>query len=310
MFNAEIKNQFMDWYDVGESSMQFVRGMFSTSEEYEIKFGKDIAQMTYAELIITINGFNNWDLRYYYTLMSYLKAYVSWGLENQAFDDVSDDVYRISPVDIDFIGAFQKKVFRDEEDFISSIRKVREFNQGYPDVPALMFLWCGFEMKDVPGITDDEVDFTSNTICHGGFCAHFSENVSKVLKEFSDTKVAYRENASCQYPVYKDLAYDGFIKPFYPGKSTRISKPVSVSQLNNYIRRANERYGNLGYFQKITPKDVWNSGRLNALHIAEESGIDILSAENKDLVFEIIRKPNMYDVFIREYQMFKKAFNY
>ena len=309
MYNSEVKERFLSQYISNGS--KGIDGRFQLLEESEQIVGKDIAEMSVSESILAINSLELVDMASVESTLSTIKSYVKWCSDNAVFSGGAGGVLNVTLDDIDPSNAMARIFFRDEHDFLYSMRKVREFDELQNDVIALIFAWLGLSFDEALDIHEDGVNFDERKIyARDGsiLVPWFSDEFAEVLMLYKRTKSATRQNATTTYEVIKDLSYDGFIKRVCSVNSDKLGTMVPARQLTSAVNKLNQKYVDLGYAPRFTAKNAMRCGGLNRLFSLEQSGVSIDDKQNSAIVEETYGS-KQYRKIRWQYKYYKKAFN-
>lgn len=201
--------------------------------------------------------------------------------------------------------------FRDEQDFLYSMRKVDAFDDLNNHVVALALAWLGLDVEEALAICESDIDFENRKIFDRfgvELVPWFSDGIADVLIQYRDTGSAIRQNATTTYEVVKDRTFDGFIKRVCPPGSKKMGDPISPRQMVGAIGRMNDRYVALGYPPRLSTRNVLRCGGLHRVWLLEQQGIDVFDKKNAELV-EVAYGFAKYRVISWQYKYYKKAFN-
>lgn len=312
MYNQEIKERFLSEYDSKSSYVSTRSTLLDNIGEYEKFLCKDIAEMTKDEAVRAINSLEMCEYSTATTSITTLKAYAKWCKVNGYFKESNFGISEITIDDVDPTSIMSKILFRDENDFIYSMRKVRSFDEGYPEVVYLALAWLGVDQKYALIMKDSAVDLVNRKIYDekGNVIVNqISDGVLFVLTEFVRCNVVQRENGTSVYDLIKDLSVDRFIKKFCVRSSEKMGQPFSTNQIWSSTFKLNRAYTELGYAPRFTYTNVQESGGLYRIWQLEQSGVDVFAKKNIPLVLSAFGKSKQYTKVIWKYKFYKKAFN-
>lgn len=272
---------------------------------------KDFAEMTKEEAVYAVNQMEFYELSSAEVTISVLKTYVRWCKDNMIFENYVGGFLQASVDDIDPSAEMAKLFFRDEHDFLYSLRKLREFNELHNDVVALVFIWIGIPLEKSVSIRDRNVDLETRKIYDEDgtvIASDFSDDILSILQQYRNTKTATRYNGTTGMTVMKDLSHDGFIKRVCTVKSSKLGEKVSDKQMSCAIGKLNQKYVELGFNPRFFPKNVQRSGALYRLWLLEQTGIDISDKGNATIVEETYGS-KQYRSIKWQYKYYKIAFN-
>lgn len=311
MYNPEIKERFLQWYDPQNAKRNTPRVAFSIVERGEMQLGKDVAEMTRAEALDTLKQSGTSEYGTVRLAVNTLKKYVAWCQGNQVFPSIPGGFLELKAGDVDFSQSIAETLIRDESDFLSTLSSVREFDQGYPEPPVLALSWLGLRIKEVLSLKENDVDLTTRTITLVGkvLVQGFSDEIHALLEQYVSCKTAERDHRTGWRSVIKDYSTDLFLKRMLPRGNKDFGKPFGYSQMSTAIGNLNDRLKEDGLPGRLTYMNVWESGRYAKLWELEQSGIQVIAPGNRLLVEEVFRHSKSYYSAIRMYKAYKIAFN-
>lgn len=309
MYNLEVKERFLSEY-TGNGSKS-IQGRFELMEQHERLLSKDIAEMSKDEAIASINKLEFIEMGSAESILSALKCYVKWCIDNKVFENAIYGFLQVSLSDIDPSVSMSKIFFRDERDFLYSMHKVREFDELQNDVIALILAWLGLSLDEALYIRDEDIDFEARKIFdrNGGVLVPWiSDEFAEVLYQYQRTKSAVRQNGTTTYEVIKDLSYDGFIKRVCSANSDKLGTKIAARQLVSAINKLNQRYVSLGFSPRFSIQNAQRCGGLHRLWLMEQSGFVVDDKKNASVVEEVYGS-KQYRKILWQYKHYKRAFN-
>jgi len=300
MFNPEVKEQFLSKYQ----GWARTGGYFDALEEVS---EKEIAEMSVADVQNTFRKLELFELASVDALLSLVRNYVEWCRDNKVFDNYCGGFLEVSTKDYDPTSHMARMFFRDEGDFLRSLRKVRMFDEGYPEVVAMALVWLGLGYSEICALKDNHVDLESRKIyANDGevLVSGFSDDIHSLLVQFVKCNVASRS----AYNVVKDKSLDVFLKRMCSPTSDKMGTPIRPRQLTNLVNKMNMQYEALDYPPRFSMLNVQRSGALYRLWVAEQNGLDVFSKENEQEVCQIYGSKK-YRGVVWQYKYYKKAFN-
>lgn len=310
MYNPQIKTRFLEVYNPGNTQKNFPSSMFAVLENHEETLGKDLGEMDRAEAkeVLNTSGFNEYGT--VRNAINVLKHYTTWCKENRVFQMIPGGFLELTAAEIDITDAVRRSYFRDEQDFLSTIRLVREFDQGYPEPVLYCFAWLGLKIREALSLRDDDVNMDNRTICLAGeiIVDGFSDGIYNLLEQYIDCDSAERGHATGSRLVMKDYSVDFFMKKMLSPNSKDWGRVYNYNQMSTAMGRLNRKLKEAGYPGRLQYEDVWNSGCYNRLWRAEQSGVDVFATKNRAFVEQIIRQMKGYHNTLVMYRIFKKAF--
>ena len=307
MYNQEIKERFLS---ESMKNIRFSLEGFRKAEPIETKTGKDIAEMTREESLEVIREIGVSEYSSLRATITAFKNYVNWCQNNRVFKTIPGGFTELKPSDVGLSEELKYTLFKDEEDFLSALKSVREFDQGYPEPPVLCLVWSGLKAKEIIALKDNDVNMETQTVTVDGGIAvsGFSKAVAEVLQQYIDCKVAERDHYTGWRQVIKDYSTDFFLKRMLPRGNKDFGKPFGSSQISSAINKLNKKLEDDGNPARLKPDNVWNSGRYYAMWQAEQSGIDVTKPGNRQIVEDIFRHSKGYYSAIHMYKAYKEAF--
>lgn len=308
MYNEEVKQDFLDTVCTSLRRQKDVAKAFSSIASFEQRNGLDIAEMNKELCLkmlqsVKINEYGG--VRSYVTR---LRDYTKWCKENKMFASIPGGIFEISPDDIDITDSLKGILFKDELELLESIRVVRDFDSGYPEVAAFCLYWLGVTKDEVALLKDTDVDLGSRVI-HGRdgvITEGFSDTICDVLNRYRSCKWSTRQNGTTTKRVRKDLSVDTFLKRMLADGSKKFGKPVTKVQITALCQDVVTDCSMLGLPSRHTFQNVWRCGRYNHLYALEQSGVDVMNRSTIETVFR--GRKSYYDA-IRMYQYYKKVFD-
>lgn len=307
MYNADIKERFLQ----SESkNLRYTQEGFRKAEPFETEHGKDLAEMTKEEAVTMMNSIGIIEDSSIRSTLTAFKNYVIWCEENHVFTTIGRGFAVLKPTDIDISESIKAGLFQNDFDFLTTLRTLRAFDEGYPEPPVLCLAWLGLKIKEILALQDGDVNMETRTISINGnaIACGFSDAIAQVLQEFIDCKVSERDHKTGWRQVIKDYSTDYFLKRMLPKGSRDFGKPIGYSQIAAALSRLNAKLIDAGKPPRLKFENVWNSGRYYQMWEAEQSGVDITAKENRLVVERIFRDAKGYYNAIRMYEAYKKAF--
>jgi integrase len=309
MYNAEVKERFLSEYT--GNGAKSIKGRFELIEESERLLGKDIAEMSKSEAILSINKLDFIEMGSAESILSAIKCYVRWCIDNRIFDNAGEGFLQVLLSDIDPSASMARMFFRDEYDFLYSMRKIREFDELQNDVIALIFAWLGLSIEEALDLRDEDIDFEARKIYNRNGTAivsGISDEFAEILHQYQRAKSAVRQNGTTTYEVIKDLSHDGFIKRVCSTNSDKLGTKIPPRQLVSAINKLNQKYAELGFNPRFSVQNANRCGGLYRLWTLEQSGFVIEDKKNSHIVEEVYGS-KQYRKILWQYKYYKKAFN-
>lgn len=310
LYNEVEKESFILERISTKSLIRMAKILFNKTEEFEKLFGKDVSQFTEQEANEIVKSLQMMSLGSLYNYRAIMKAYISWCDMNMVFDNISYGFLSAFSTDTDF--SDKCLWFKDPQDLYISMRKVRDFDSGYAEPPLLCFAWLGLDKQTSYDLLDSQVDMENRRIFDndGNIISTWeSEEISDVLTRYIDCKIAYRENASCTYPVIKDIGDKHFLKKFCPQDSPRLGESYTSVQLDSGLHRFSIKYKSLGFPDKMKYRYAWESGRLFEIYTIEQAGFNINDPNNQGKILDAFKNAKSLRNILWMYGNYKQAFN-
>lgn len=308
MYNEDIKRDFLDTACNSLKKQRDIAKVFSSIALFEQESGLDIAEMgkNLSAQALERTGINEYSgIRSYITR---LREYVRWCKENNIFPSIPGGIFEVSPDDVDITDSLRGVLFKDEFDLLESIRLVRDFDSGYPEVAAFCLYWLGVTKDEAVSLKDTDVDL-ENRIVYGqdGIIAEgFSDDICNVLSRYRNCKWSTRPNGNTISRVRKDLSVDTFLKRMLTDGSKKFGKPVAKEQITAICYDMMTDYSELGFPYRHSFSNVWRCGGFNRMYKLEQSGVDVM---NRPVIETVFRGKKSYYDTLRMYQYYKKVFN-
>jgi len=316
MYNAEVKERFLSTIEDEENAKTLLRHLkkFSSAEE---KKGKDIAQMDIYDAIEATQELGIMKPSTLKTVLTSTRKYAKWCTNEGIFSDCGSGFCDIKTADIEYSSA--KIFFLGEDDLLSSIKAVRDIENGEVEVPYLIFCWLGIDKKMIRTMKDSQVDLENRVIYSTDgkvLVRDFSYKIRDVLMVYKKCRVSVKYYGGAPSESYKDMSVDTFLKHFFTekvlktGSDKNIGKPFSAGAIRGAVGRISADYEEKFGVSKLTPKNVETSGCLSRLLIAEiELGDDITAPKNRrlfDSIMKLTDKSRRND-YVSMYKKYKAA---
>lgn len=312
MYNEEIKNRFIEEHY--PSSRKGPRSAFNRLERFESSIGKDAAEMTRAEAIVALSEIPFSNKSSIASFKSILKKYVVWCRDNAIFVEIPGGIEGLEPTQRDIRETVNELYFRDEADFLHSLKKVCQmyFVDGKISPLIAVLTWLGLKKSEIIAIEDSDVDLHKRII-HNQFgdvvAEGYSDEIAEILYLYDRCNVAERSNKNGPYLVYKDRSRSIFVKKYQAVNSESVGETISEKNVTQAFQDLNTVYLSLGYGRRFTHSNVHLSGCLYRLYKLEESGLDVFDESNADVVCSVFRNSINYKNILWRYNAYKNAFN-
>ncbi len=188
MYNEERKTRFIT---ETHSSSEYGRSIFTTTEPYETKEGVDVSEFTANTLQSLINENFGSRIRTAYTVISFLKSYISW-CKKEGYK-TTDGVYSL---EIDVDSKMRQKMVASPAHLESILNKIFEpVTSNTVDCLYRCYLWmafAGIDEDETVEVLVSEVDLGSMLIEHnGGSYEIYREAVSAFKMACEATEFRY-----------------------------------------------------------------------------------------------------------------------
>lgn len=315
MYNEEIKRKFLEWYYQGHKQNSQHLRYFEIVQPFEESVGKDIAELDSKEAKECLSTLEITSIGSVRNMISLFRQYLKWCDEYEVFQNIRAGFRNVKENEFDMSHSFSEVYFKDEDNFLQTLRAAREFDNGYPDVPYFIFSWLGLSKEYAVSVRESDVDLEDKVIYtpDGSICAMgFSDEIRDILQTFKNCKVGTRGTGAGHRIVYKDMSTDVFIKRFLPRGTKSADKagtPYTTIQMDGQINK----YKTFGLpedlLKKLTYHNVLRSGIFSRLYAIEKSGVDVLAKENWFLTAVINESYTGARNLRKNYEEYKRAFN-
>lgn len=310
MYNEEIKRKFLEEFDPKRSKGNGPITYLQKIAPYEETLHKDFAEMDEAEAKGAIEYAKLKEASVLRQALSVMRRYTNWCKENGVYTNIPNGVANLKSKDFDLSVVLADIVFKDENDFFTTLRSIYSFDDGVADVPYLALAWAGLRKNEIIELKDSEIDLQNRVITnHDGtiMIPYFSDMVHDALVRYVECKGAMRGHHAGVKHVIKDMSVDTFLKKMLNPGSKDFGTNYKTTAIETHIR---DEYKKLSNPPRKQPGfiNVWNSGRYYHLHTIEQSGVDVHAPENKELVESVFRYEKGYYDAIKMYDNYKRAF--
>lgn len=306
MYNQEIKERFLAEFTARKNEKS-CRSKFEAMGQHETLLDKDFAEMSAEEAISAMKYVRTGTYGSAFALISQVRAYVKWCSENKVFQNVNAELGSLTVDDVDISDNLRKLLFKDEDELIKELRKVRPFDDGYYDVIVMIFAWLGISQDQGMSIKVDAVNLDNMTVRVDSKIVMFSDNLRDILRTYSRTKTGTRLNKNGPREVYRDDSFDLFIRKFAPPK--QLGKKLTKSQVQDAVYSLNEAYEELGNEPRFTVGNVLASGALRRVYDLEKSGVNVFTPKSKTAVTDVFGTGAKLHEILWLYRNYKRAFN-
>lgn len=309
MYNQEIKERFLRKYDPHGQSGSYA--WFDAISVYEKTVDRDLAQMSLKEVIEALGRVNIGTYNTANSLKNFVRKYVLWCHETMAFDNVNLDTKSIKTADIDASRYLQNLWFSNEDDLLSKMKTVRDFDNGYYEVVVMIFAWIGIPQEKVLAIRKEDVDIQSRkiTIPDTGEIFEFSDKFAEVISEYANTNIATRKYRGDPPFVYKYDKTGLFVCRFcFPGEEE--DAELTDSKIVTAISKMNQAYEALSDHEGVfTYTNAQKCGAMNRVWQLERSGVDVFKMSNKGQLKSAFRLNSERREILWLYKNYKQAFS-
>lgn len=284
MFNQEIKERYIA--SRAESMHNEYRNYFVASEPFEEQFGKDVACFTVEEIDQFLRRYGFCEPHTVRNRVAKLSSYSAWYGEQFGSADNAFKKYDI--VQFPYAELLKPTLTFSANDLVNRILQVYDADSGQSAIAALCLAWLGIDGKTAISLKKEQVDTAAGRIydATGGLLvSHMPEEIRGMLQAYSKTQSAIRvQNRT--FEVYADDR-GLFIKRFITANSGKAGKPISVTQLSEWIGELHDRYANLfgdDAAISLNLSNVLRSGGLHRLRELDKANVDVRSNKSADSV--------------------------
>lgn len=284
MFNQEIKEKYIASRTKPVQTQY--RSVFTSSEEFEGRFGRDVAEfdaLQFAELIESHAWVEPDSVR---TVLGAYASYADWYCEETGRREHSLRSYNLS--DFPYADKLRKTLTVDAGELRNRILQVYDADSGQAAIAALCFAWMGISKKDMVVLRKEQVDTSAGKIFDttGGVIANsMPDPIKELLDIYAKTQSAVRVQNQT-FTVYADDR-GFFIKRMITANSNKAGKPISAVQITEWVGNLHDKYAELFGVEEALPMtcaNIQRSGGLYRLHEMAKSGVDVRSPKNADKV--------------------------
>ena len=239
------------------------------------------------------------------------KRYVNWVIENDVFVAPAAGLLKISETDLEPPTKAATQYFKDEEDLLAVLHSVRDFHEGYPEIPYLLLSWLGIDKRDIAAMKDDQVDLDSRTIKDASgnvIISGFSDAIKDALEAYVSCDGAYRDHGSNPAWVTKDKSVDTFIKKFLTKNSDYFGELTTPNQLDYSVSEARKIYNRIGGKRQLAQGNVLRSGQFFRLAELEKAqGIDVTNPKHRDVFRAVVGDIKRISDVIKTYRGYRQV---
>ena len=316
MYNQEIKERFLNDRDsaVPKKSASRIIGIFKDLADLEEKLGKDLVSFTPDEVDAAVSHLLIVETGTLRNILALLRKYAVWCSRTRVLPVADNGFLILTESDIDLAPNQRRMLFKDERVLLSALRQVMPFDEGRPEIPAMLLSWLGLSRTEIDLLKDDWVDLDARTIQgpSGNIIVNgFSDEIHEALNQYVRCKVRYvvGGRGGKPYPLYKDFTFDTFLKQFYSPNSTKTVKALTVNAVQSTLNQKNQKYENLGNPPRLTLTNAWNSGCYYRLWEIEKTGVDICAPSQLERFNAVTREIKARQDAVNTYQVYKRAFH-
>ena len=308
MYNQEIKERFLSEFTSDNRNSQTCISYIESIGVYEGEVCLDLAQMSMMDACRAVQHIDISTYGSAFAVISFVRNYIKWCLDNNAFDSINSGLLQMDVNDIDISDNLSRLLFISEQDFIDALKTVRPFDDGYYDVIVMAFAWLGVPQDKAVNLEIGDVDLLNMTArISDTQTISISENIGDILITYNKTKTGSRILKQGVRTVYRDDSYGKFVRKFSAPK--QLGKPLTKSQIQSAVYELNNAYVELGNPPRFTNSNILRSGALRRVYDLECSGVDVFSIKNKGLVLDtFVVKAKLHEI-LWLYKNYKRAFN-
>ena len=284
MFNQEIKERYIQARPA--SMTREYNSYFAGSEQFENKFGKDVAEFTAPEIDELFRSYGFLEPDTVRNRLARFSSYAAWYQENIGGGLNCYKGYDVST--FPFAEYFNPTLIRSPELLCNMLRQVYDADSGQPVLAALCFAWLGIESGDAVLLRKEQVDAEHGKIFDqtGAIIVNsMPDCIRDLLYVYSKTQSATRVQNQTFTVYAEDIGY--FMKRMKSANSEKKSGPYSKAQMTVYLAELRAKFAELYGEEAATPlnySNVLRSGRFYRLHELAKSGVDVRSTKNADKV--------------------------
>lgn len=220
------------------------------------------------------------------TISNYLgliKNYVRWCEKHQVFQHIERGFYDINVPDIDPVPAFQAEFFRNEDDFLESLGSVRNLSEFRSDTMTAVLAWIGVSTDDIVTLSRKSFDLESR----------------RVLREDGSVMASWQSEGI--HMVMQTV--------LSAPEPTIFGEPIKPRVIAAHLQGINRACQRKGLAPRFSYENIYRSGGVFRLWLAEQSGIDVLRAGNRSLMAQIYGGSKVHNRIAWQYELYKRAFN-
>lgn len=293
MFNSQQKEKFID-YTLNNSigNNEKLRetdwvNFFNRLEDIEKTIEKDFAEFDYSEMMNLLPLVLRKKVSYQRQVLSLLRTYLNWCIENECSKDSENRLIGITPDDIDFSKSYSMCMVKDEQQLSEYLDKIfRDIKEDSND--NMYRLMCHLIFN---GIERDLLfDLKLNQINLENQCIHL-KNDTLNLSETCCKLIKY--NSEMSAISYGETRYEDIFKAGYVLENTSKERDKMFYSAASYLsKKFAELKEILHYPIAITMNTLYRSGQMYRLYLNEQNNIPL----------------NLDNTLLLEYQAWKKAF--
>ena len=284
MFNQEIKEKYIA--SRTKSVQTQYKNLFASSEAFEERLGKDLAefpQREFAEFIESHTWIEPDSVR---TILGACASYADWYCDEFGFKE--HDLRTYDLLRFPYAASLSRVLTANPASLINRIAHVYDADSGQPAMAALCFAWLGFDSKEAIALRKEQVDTVAGKIYDVSgniMISHMPEEIRECLHVYGRTQSAIRVQNQT-FTVYADDR-GLFIKRMITANSNKSGKPITTTQIAGWIVELRDKFAELFGEHAALPltyTNVQRSGNLYRLHEMAKSGVDVRSPKSADKV--------------------------
>lgn len=266
MYNSAQKQQYIDFCLTGSKVVNSdkykddLENFFERLQnEVEGEFEKDFSMLTYDEMKIALSIFCRRTVNYQSSILSRLRGYLSWSIENGKSLDSENRLDGVSVKDIDTTMSVRMCMISSEEQLKEYLDIVLRPVEG--DTIDDMYRVCysliyftGLNLKEVIELKIGDVNFQAMSLTYNGKVFKLPVSLCKLIDKLSEAEqyiTVGREEMERKFDINKD----GYI--LERTKPRTLMYTSMVSQISVHFKKLKE---NLNYSVSITLSDIRMSG--------------------------------------------------
>lgn len=307
MYHAERKSRFAEQYDVRDTRVT-VESMFRSIAPYEEKYGKDVSEMSVAELQYTIDHAFAVKTISKYSKLRYLDKYIGWCSLN-GFQNVTDAIKHISTASID-------KVRQQLTSNPMHLQRCLDIafapvEDETIDIIYRCYLWLGymeFPEDRIAELTREHLDFNGHVLVFNDHMYTIYQESEKAFRKAAELTEFNYHHDSPSYDIRRSrYMSNGLIRGIKGDFQALTIRPKIASRVREYAN------SDTPVFQ-LSYKRLATSGMFYRLYTRERAGmqVDPLNEFYEAFAERGIKKKSAKTLafsYVNDYERWKFAFS-